>query len=222
METLQAIYKHQLIAIIRGVPPENAVKIGSALKEGGIRLVEITLNSPDALESIRLLKRELGHEMKIGAGTVLDPEAAFSAIQAGADFILSPTVKAATIETTKRYGKVSIPGAYTPTEILSAYEHGADIVKVFPASAGPGYIKDIRGPLSHIPLLPTGRVNDQNIGAFKQAGAVGFGIGSSLVDGKAEVTPAYLRNLTEKAKNYVAALEQALKDQKEGRTTNEN
>ncbi|MCM3314541.1 bifunctional 4-hydroxy-2-oxoglutarate aldolase/2-dehydro-3-deoxy-phosphogluconate aldolase [Bacillus sp. FSL K6-6483] len=211
METLQAIYQHQLIAIIRGVPPEDAVKIGSALKEGGIRLVEMTLNSPDALESIRLLKRELGHEMKIGAGTVLDPEAAFLSIQAGADFILSPTVKAATIEMTKRYGKVSIPGAYTPTEILSAYELGADIVKVFPASAGPGYIKDIRGPLSHIPLLPTGGVNDQNIAAFKQAGAVGFGIGSSLVDSKAEVTPAYLRKLTAKAKNYVAALEQAMK-----------
>ncbi|ALA52343.1 bifunctional 4-hydroxy-2-oxoglutarate aldolase/2-dehydro-3-deoxy-phosphogluconate aldolase [Shouchella clausii] len=210
METLQAIYQHQLIAIIRGVPPKDAVKIGSALKEGGIRLVEMTLNSPDAFESIRLLSRELGREMKIGAGTVLDPEAAFLSIQAGADFILSPTVKAATIEMTKRYGKVSIPGAYTPTEILSAYELGADIVKVFPAS-GPGYIKDIRGPLSHIPLLPTGGVNDQNIAAFKQAGAVGFGIGSSLVDGKAEVTPAFLRELTAKAKNYVAALEQTMK-----------
>lgn len=89
METLQAIYQHQLIAIIRGVPPKDAVKIGSALKEGGIRLVEMTLNSPDAFESIRLLSRELGREMKIGAGTVLDPEAAFLSIQAGADFILS-------------------------------------------------------------------------------------------------------------------------------------
>ncbi|GIO24872.1 bifunctional 4-hydroxy-2-oxoglutarate aldolase/2-dehydro-3-deoxy-phosphogluconate aldolase [Oceanobacillus sp. J11TS1] len=206
MDTFEAIYQHKVIAIIRGAKKEDLQQIGNALKGGGVRLIEVTLNSLNALEGIKLLKETLGREMKVGAGTVLDPESAKAAIDAGADFILSPTVSTETIKMTKRYGKVSIPGAFTPTEILTAYEHGADLVKVFPASIGAAYIKDIRGPLSHIPLIPTGGVNENNIADFKKAGAAAFGIGSSLVNTKEEVNTAYLRALTEKAQIFVQAV----------------
>jgi 2-dehydro-3-deoxyphosphogluconate aldolase/(4S)-4-hydroxy-2-oxoglutarate aldolase len=113
---------------------------------------------------------------------------------------------------TKRYGAISIPGAFSPTEILTAYENGADIVKVFPASIGAQYIKDIRGPLPHIPLLPTGGVNLDNIGEFDAAGAVGFGIGSSLVNTKREINASYLKELTIKARQYVEAIHSKQKE----------
>ncbi|MBD1381265.1 bifunctional 4-hydroxy-2-oxoglutarate aldolase/2-dehydro-3-deoxy-phosphogluconate aldolase [Metabacillus arenae] len=207
MNTLSTIFEHKIVSIVRGANPEDTVKIAEALRDGGIRLIEITLNSPNALESIELVSKTLGDEMEVGAGTVLDSETARLAILAGAKFILSPTVNADTIKMTKRYGAVSIPGAFTPTEILSAYENGGDIIKVFPASIGPDYIKDIRGPLPHIPLLPTGGVTLDTLGEFQRAGAVGFGIGSSLVDTKQEVNERYLRLLTEKAESFVAAVQ---------------
>ncbi|WP_078395541.1 bifunctional 4-hydroxy-2-oxoglutarate aldolase/2-dehydro-3-deoxy-phosphogluconate aldolase [Shouchella patagoniensis] len=203
MNTLEAIYTYKLIAIIRGAKKEDLLLIGNSLKEGGIQLVEVTLNSPGAIEGIKQMAEVFKGEIKIGAGTVLDPESARSAIEAGADFILSPTVNTETIKLTKRYGKVSIPGAYTPTEILTAYEHGADLIKVFPASIGSGYIKDIRGPLPHIPLVPTGGVTETNIVDFQKAGATAFGIGSSLVNTKTEVTDEYLLEITNKAKTFV-------------------
>jgi 2-dehydro-3-deoxyphosphogluconate aldolase/(4S)-4-hydroxy-2-oxoglutarate aldolase len=206
MKTIQTIYKHKIIAIIRGAEESDLIKIGNALKDGGIRLVEVTLNSPGAMEGIKQMAKVFEGEIKIGAGTVLDPESARAAIEAGADFILSPTVNPETIRLTKRYGKVSIPGAFTPTEILTAYEHGADLVKVFPASIGPGYIKDICGPLPHIPLLPTGGVNETNINAFQKAGAVAFGVGSSLVNTEEAMTEEYLQALTKKAQTFVRAI----------------
>jgi len=206
MNTLQQIMDNKIVSIIRGAAPEDTVKIANALKEGGVKLIEITLNSPNALKSIELISQEMGAEMVVGAGTVLDPESARAALLAGAKFILSPTVNIETIKMTKRYGAVSIPGAFTPTEILTAFENGGDIIKVFPASIGANYIKDIRGPLNHIPLLPTGGVNVENIAEFKKAGAVGFGIGSSLVDTKQEITEDYLKELTKKAQAYVAAI----------------
>ncbi|MFD1413355.1 bifunctional 4-hydroxy-2-oxoglutarate aldolase/2-dehydro-3-deoxy-phosphogluconate aldolase [Oceanobacillus jeddahense] len=206
MNTLEAIYHYKIIAIIRGAKKEDLLQIGAALKEGGVRLIEVTLNSPGAIEGIKQLKEAFGEEMKVGAGTVLDPESAKAAMDAGADFILSPTVSKDTIKITKRYGKVSIPGAFTPTEILTAYEEGADLVKVFPASIGAAYIKDIRGPLSHIPLVPTGGVNKNNITDFQKAGAVAFGIGSSLVNTKEEVNETYLGELTNNAQAFIEAV----------------
>lgn len=203
MDTLQTIKSHKIIPIIRGVSSEYMIGIAGALKKGGIHLIEVTLNSPEALESIRLLAEEFEGEMKIGAGTVLDAEEADSAIAAGADFILSPTVNEETIRLTKRYGKVSIPGAFTPTEILNAYESGGDVIKVFPGNMGPQYIKDIRGPLPHIPLLPTGGINETNIQAFLSAGATGFGIGSSLVSATEEGTDESLHAVTLKAQTFV-------------------
>ncbi|SDM45787.1 2-dehydro-3-deoxyphosphogluconate aldolase / (4S)-4-hydroxy-2-oxoglutarate aldolase [Fictibacillus solisalsi] len=207
-DVLSSIKENKLVAIIRGAEPKSVLKIARALQAGGIRTLEITLNSPGALKVIEEVSSELGDELLVGAGTVLDPESARLAILAGAQFILAPTVNLKTIQMAKRYGAVSIPGAFTPTEILTAYEHGADIVKVFPASVGPSYIKDLRGPLPHIPLLPTGGVTLENVSEFMKAGAVGCGIGSALVNTKEEVTEAYLSRLTEKSRNFVKAVSQ--------------
>jgi 2-dehydro-3-deoxyphosphogluconate aldolase / (4S)-4-hydroxy-2-oxoglutarate aldolase len=204
MSTLSKILEHKVIAIIRNANPEDVIPIINSLYKGGIKVVEITMNSPKVLSVIEGVADEFGREVTIGAGTVLDPETARSAILAGADFILSPTVNIETINMTKRYGAVSIPGAFTPTEILKAYENGGDIIKVFPAGMGPSYIKDIRGPLPQIPLLPTGGVGLDNIKEFVAAGAVGFGIGSSLVNTKEEITKEYLVALTKKANQFVS------------------
>jgi 2-dehydro-3-deoxyphosphogluconate aldolase / (4S)-4-hydroxy-2-oxoglutarate aldolase len=204
--TLKSILDNKIVAIIRNANPKDVLKIANALYEGGVKVLEITLNSPNALTVIEELSSELGDQIVVGAGTVLDPETARSALLAGAKFILSPTLNIETIKMTKRYGAVSIPGAFTPTEILTAYENGGDIIKVFPASIGPSYIKDIRGPLPHIPLLPTGGVDLDNIKEFLHAGAVGFGIGSALVNTKNEVTDAYLEGLTKKARQFVSAV----------------
>lgn len=206
MQPLQQILEDKIVAILRGCDPGHIVKIAGALNDGGVKLLEVTLNSPDALGAIRRITRELGEQLLVGAGTVLDAESAKAAIDAGARFIISPTLDAETILTTKKLGAISIPGAFTATEILQAYRLGADIVKVFPASVGPGYFKDLRGPLPHIPLMPTGGVNLENIREFQKAGAVAFGIGSALVHSTSSVTEAYLEQLKEKAGKYVKAL----------------
>ncbi|MCY8046203.1 bifunctional 4-hydroxy-2-oxoglutarate aldolase/2-dehydro-3-deoxy-phosphogluconate aldolase [Bacillus haynesii] len=208
MHVLSQIEEQKVIAIIRGYNPEEAVSIAGALKAGGIRLVEITLNSPQAIKAIEAVSAHFGDEMLVGAGTVLDPESARAALLAGARFILSPTVHEGTIKLTKRYGAVSIPGAFTPTEILTAYESGGDIIKVFPGTMGPGYIKDIHGPLPHIPLLPTGGVGLENLHELLQAGAVGAGIGGSLVRANKDVNDAFLEELSKKAKQFVEAAKQ--------------
>lgn len=205
MNTLSQIKEHKLIAIIRGANPNDVIKIAEALYAGGVRLLEITMNSEAALEVIEKTAKAMVGRMTIGAGTVLDAETAKKAVKAGAHFILSPTVSKKTIKVSKELGVVSIPGAYTPTEIFKAYSYGGDIIKVFPAS-DPSYIKNVMGPLSHIPMLPTGGVNLENIQEFKKLGVVGYGIGSSLVDTKKEVTDQYLSELTEKARRYVEAV----------------
>ncbi|WP_142130254.1 bifunctional 4-hydroxy-2-oxoglutarate aldolase/2-dehydro-3-deoxy-phosphogluconate aldolase [Bacillus sp. SLBN-3] len=201
MKTLNEILEGKGIAIIRGYRTEDAVRIARALKKGGVTLLEVTLNSPDALRTIRELSNEPG--MTVGAGTVLDGAAAQGAIEAGARFILSPTLKIETIRTAKRYGVISIPGAYTPSEILTAFEEGADIVKVFPATAlGPSFIKDMQGPLPQVRLLPTGGVTVENATTFLEAGAVGVGLGSSLVHRTEHVDDAYLNEIEMKAKRF--------------------
>jgi len=206
MTPLSHILENKVVAIVRGANPKNLLQIARALHAGGIRTMEITLNSPGALASIEEISAAMGEQLLVGAGTVLDPETARAALLAGARYIISPTLNKATIRMTKRYGAVSIPGAFTATEILTAYEHGGDIIKVFPASIGATYFRDIAGPLPFIPLMPTGGVTVDNIKDFHKAGAVAFGLGSALVDTSREVTDEYLDQLTAKARQFVLAL----------------
>ncbi|GGE27920.1 2-dehydro-3-deoxy-phosphogluconate aldolase [Pullulanibacillus camelliae] len=206
MSILSNILNNKIVAIIRGAEAEDVLRIAKALHEGGVNTLEITMNSPNALEAIKEVSEVMGEQVLVGAGTVLDPETARAAILAGARFILSPTVNLETIKMTKRYGAVSIPGAMTATEILTAYENGGDIIKVFPTPMGPEFIKSIRGPLPHIPLLPTGGVDLSNIQAFMKAGAVGCGLGGSLVDTKQDITSDYLSQLKRKAEQFVLAV----------------
>jgi 2-dehydro-3-deoxyphosphogluconate aldolase / (4S)-4-hydroxy-2-oxoglutarate aldolase len=205
MLTLTKILKYKIVAIIRGADPADVLKISEALYAGGIRILEITMNSSAPLEAIRETANKFGDKMVIGAGTVLDAKSARAAILAGAQFILSPIVDIDVINTAKSYGAVVIPGAHTPTEIVHAFKNGGDIIKVFPATS-PAYIKDILGPLPHIPLLPTGGINLENIQQYKQAGAVGFGIGSSLVNTQRAITNEYLAELTQTALKYTQAI----------------
>ena len=205
MTTAELLTKQTIVAILRGIKPADTMNIVQALYAGGIYAVEITLNSEDALAVIKKLAVSAGEGILVGAGTVLNATDALAAIDAGARFIISPSFEPETIRVTKAKGVVSIPGAYTATEIVNAHTTGADIVKVFPASS-PQYIKDLRAPLSHIPMMPTGGVNISNIHAFRDAGAVAFGIGSALVDSREAVTAAYLASLTEKARAFVNAI----------------
>ena len=205
MTPQQQILKHKLVAIIRGANPADVLKIANALHKGGVRLLEVTLNSHGALPLIEQLSGEMNGDMLIGAGTVLDAAAAREAIVAGARFIISPVMDKKIIKATRRYGAVSIPGAYTPTEVLEAYVQGGEIIKVFPA-LGAGYIKELLAPLPHLPLMPTGGINLQNIRDFQKAGAVAFGIGSALFDARQPITDDSLQRLTENAQQLVNAL----------------
>lgn len=209
MDVLQKICESKVVAIMRGVEPGDVVPIARALHKGGIRAVEVTLNSPRAYELITQLVEEFGSEMTVGAGTVLDPESAKRALDAGAQFIIAPTLNTKTIKMAKRYGAVSIPGCLTPTEILTAYEHGADVIKVFPAgSFGPDYIKDLSGPLGHIPFMATGGITEENIKAYLEAGATCLGLGSFLVP-KAISGENDLLALTTKAQSIVRLVQEA-------------
>ena len=205
MTSLQQILAYKIVAIIRGANPPDVIKIANALYKGGIKLLEVTLNSPDALLLIEQLSFEMKGKILIGAGTVLDSANAKAAISAGAAFIISPTFDEETIQITKRYGGVSIPGAYSPTEVYKAHKYGGDIIKVFPALSA-SYIKDLLAPLPQIPLMPTGGVNLQNIKDYQRVGAVAYGIGSALVDTKQKITEGYLQSLTEKARLFVEAI----------------
>ncbi len=200
---LDHILKNKIVAIVRGIHPTDVIKIAYALLEGGVNTMEVTLNSSDALSVISELNKEMKNKMLIGAGTVLNATMANEAIDVGACFIISPIVDEGTINATKKRGAVSIPGAYTPTEIYKAFSMGGEIIKVFPASSNVNYIKEVRAPLPQIPLMPTGGVSLQNIQEFRKAGAVAFGIGGSLVDAKQKVTSEYLQKITDTAKNFV-------------------
>lgn len=210
MTLLQQISENGIAAVIRGAKLDNIVPIAQALREGGVKTLEITVETPKVLSLIEKVSSEMGDEVIVGAGTVLDPETARAAIMAGSRFIFSPTVNVDTIKMAKRYGVVSIPGALTPTEILTAYEHGADLIKVFPANVfGPSYLKDLKGPLPHIPLMPTGGIDIHNVGEYIKAGAIAAGVGSSLVNTKLEMNKEYYKKLKEKAAQFIQAVKDA-------------
>jgi 2-dehydro-3-deoxyphosphogluconate aldolase/(4S)-4-hydroxy-2-oxoglutarate aldolase len=204
MTTLDQILRNKIVAIIRGADPDDVLRIAGALQSGGVNILEITLNSPNALQVIKELTGTMKN-MLIGAGTVLSAADAEASVEAGAKFIISPNINVETIVTTKRLGIVSIPGAYTATEIVNAYSNGGDVIKIFPATNAE-YVKVLRGPLSHIPMMPTGGITPGNISEFKKAGAVAFGIGTSLVDAKHKITGEYLDRITENARKFVQAI----------------
>jgi 2-dehydro-3-deoxyphosphogluconate aldolase / (4S)-4-hydroxy-2-oxoglutarate aldolase len=207
---MNEIRNRGVVAVIRGAKMDTIVPIAKALQEGGVTALEITMETPKALSIIELLTEQMDREVLVGAGTVLDPETARAAIMSGARFVFSPTVNVETIKMTKRYGVISVPGAFTPTEVLTAYEYGADLIKVFPANiGGPGLLKAIHGPLPHIPLMPTGGIDLNNAGSYIKAGAIAVGVGSTLVDCKKPFDNQYLQELTATAKAFIAEVEQA-------------
>jgi 2-dehydro-3-deoxyphosphogluconate aldolase/(4S)-4-hydroxy-2-oxoglutarate aldolase len=199
------ILTHKLVAILRGAAQEDVLHIATALYKGGIRCLEITLNSPNALAAIENISTKMEGQLLVGAGTVLNAAAASEAIAAGAKFIISPITDEETIRTTKALGAVSIPGAFTPTEIFRAHAFGGDIIKVFPGTSGPAFIKEILAPLPGIPLMPTGGISLENLSQFRAAGAVAYGIGKALVDTKQVIDEAYLRKIVAIAREFVKA-----------------
>ncbi|PEC50978.1 2-dehydro-3-deoxyphosphogluconate aldolase [Bacillus sp. AFS077874] len=208
--SVEEIKSRAVVAVIRGASLDSIVPIGEALKAGGVTALEITVETPNALAIIEKASDVFGDEMLVGAGTVLDAETARAAIMAGSRFIFSPTVNIETIRMTKRYGVISVPGAFTATEILNAFENGADVIKVFPAgSVGPGYFKYIAGPLPQIPLMPTGGINLVNAKDYIYAGAVAVGVGTSLVDPKKTLTDAYLSEVKVNARKLMEEVQAA-------------
>ncbi|MEH7239328.1 bifunctional 4-hydroxy-2-oxoglutarate aldolase/2-dehydro-3-deoxy-phosphogluconate aldolase [Bacillus sp. JJ1562] len=182
--TLEKIKMLKLVAIIRNKSAKGLENTVKSLYEGGIRAIEITTNTPGAFKGIEWIKENYP-DVLVGAGTVLDSETARLAVLSGAEFILSPTLKKETIETANRYDITIIPGVYTPTEILTAYEYGAKMVKIFPIrQLGPKYIRDLMGPLPFLQVMAVGGISIENAGDFMNAGAVSLGIGGSLVDEK--------------------------------------
>lgn len=171
-----------VIAIIRANTSGDLLEAAEAVKVGGLNTIEVTMTTPDALNVIAKATENFGDQVLFGAGSVLDPETARAAILAGAQFIVSPTLNIKTIEICRRYSKTIVAGCFTPTEIQTAWQQGADFVKVFPADVGgPAYIKAVLAPLPQVALIPTGGVNLKTIGPFLKAGAVAVAAGSSLV-----------------------------------------
>lgn len=186
IEILNRLCDNRIVAIIRKIEKQKIEKVVQALLEGGINSIEITMDSDGTLELIKNIKNVFKNSMILGVGTVLDSMSCRMAIEAGAEFVVTPTVNANVIKMANMYGKPCISGAMTPTEILTAYEYGAPMIKVFPAATlGPSYFKEVSGPLGHIPLMATGGINIENIENFAKVGVRTFGLGSSLVNKKA-------------------------------------
>lgn len=184
--TLKRILDGGIVAVVRAESPEQLAKVVKALVDGGVTAAEITFTVPDALGVIRRVRDELGDSIVLGAGTVLDPETARAALLAGAEYIVGPGLNLDVIRLCRRYDKVVMPGALTPTEVIAAWEAGADVVKIFPSDlGGPSYIKALRGPLPQIRMMPTGGVDLDTAASFLKAGACCLGIGGSLVEAKA-------------------------------------
>lgn len=194
-----------VVAVIRVDQPGDLIDISKALCQGGVKFIEITMTVPGALSIIEKSANELAHEeVYIGAGTVLDSETARLAILAGASYIVSPVFRAEIVKTCKRYNVVVTPGAVTPTEVLNAWEGGADVVKVFPANhmGGPQYFKDLKGPFPQIDIMPTGGVNRETAPQYIKAGACAFGVGGDLV-GKPLVQARDFKTITQNAKDFI-------------------
>jgi 2-dehydro-3-deoxyphosphogluconate aldolase/(4S)-4-hydroxy-2-oxoglutarate aldolase len=205
---LRRVLESGLVAVVRSPDGSQLVEVARALVEGGVDVVEITMSVPNALEVLRQVRQALGERLLLGAGTVLDAETARTVLLAGAEFIVAPTLNLDVIRLCRRYDKLVMPGAFTPTEILTAWEAGADIVKVFPAEVvGPAFFRALRGPLPQVRLMPTGGVDLTTAADFLKAGACCLGIGSQLVDPKAIAQRDFGR-IRDLARQYVAIVQQ--------------
>ena len=207
---IQEVKKNKIIAIVRGMDKEKTVNIAKALYGGGVRFIEVTFNqkNPDKFyetaDCIRAIREEMGDKMFVGAGTVTSVDLVEMAAQAGALYIISPDMDEAVIKRTRELGLVSMPGAYTATEVKKAYNAGADFVKLFPCIGdAPSYVKALCAPFNHIPFLAVGGVDADNAADFIKAGAVGVGVGSSLAK-KAWADAGEYYKITEEAKRMIA------------------
>jgi 2-dehydro-3-deoxyphosphogluconate aldolase/(4S)-4-hydroxy-2-oxoglutarate aldolase len=201
--TTQRIFDTGIVAIMRRTESSLAVETAEALLAGGVSVVEVTLNTEGALEMLAALREKLADRMLVGAGTVMSADEVRRAVGAGAQFVVSPHTDADVIAAARRAGVPAAPGAFTPTEIVKAWQLGAAVVKVFPVgSVGPRYLRDVLAPLTQIPLLPTGGVTIENAAEFIRAGAKGLGLGSDLVSPKA-VAARDFGSITERAARFV-------------------
>ena len=213
MEKIKELIKSErLIVIVRGVKSEQLIPLAEAMYEGGVRLLEVTysadgrVSDEETAQNIGALVKHFGDRMQIGAGTVLTEKQVALTAAAGGKYIISPNGNPAVINATKKAGLISIPAAYTPTEIEAAYEYGADFVKLFPVTAlGPAYVKAVRGPLCQIPLLAVGGVDLSNLAEYAKAGVSGFGIGGNIIDKKKLAANDY-KAIAELAKQYVSTI----------------
>src|SRR5581483_304830 len=209
-EILSSITEIGIVPVVRTNSAENALKAIDAIYNGGVRAAEITMTVPGAIRALEKCADRFSDSIMLGAGTVLDPETARACMLAGAQFFVTPTLKLSTIEMAKRYSKAICPGALTPTEVLTAWEAGADVVKVFPANSlgGPKYIKALKGPLPHIEMIPTGGVNLETAGEFLKAGACAVAVGGELVDAKRIKENRY-EEMEQRARQYLEVIAHA-------------
>jgi 2-dehydro-3-deoxyphosphogluconate aldolase/(4S)-4-hydroxy-2-oxoglutarate aldolase len=208
-ESFRIVAESGVVAVMRAPNAEILVDISQALLAGGVPAIEVTMTTPKAIHAIETLADKFGDEAVVGVGTVIDAATCRDAIAAGAQFVVSPNFDPAVVETTKRYGKISIPGAFTPTEILAAWTAGADVVKVFPSGAvTPGYFRDILAPLPQLRLIPTGGVDVKNVGEWIKAGAAFVAVGSNLVT-KDAMAKRDWNAITQSARAFVEAIRAA-------------
>ena len=203
IEVLAEIRKIGLVPVLRAESEEQAMALAGAIADGGVTVMEVTMTVPGAVRVIARLKKERP-EILLGAGTVLDAETAHACIEEGAEFVVSPAFNLKTVEMCQKHGKAVLPGALTPTEVLTAWQAGADVVKIFPASAmgGAKYLKSLKAPLPQIEMIPTGGVSLDTAREFLEAGAYALGVGADLVDTKA-IDAGHGYKITENARKYL-------------------
>ena len=210
-EILEELIRLGAIAVIRMSDSDKLKTVSEAIHKGGVSAIEITMTTPNALSVIENLSKTMGNEIIVGVGSVLDPQTAVDAINAGARFVVSPVFKPDIVDKVKKLNIPIMPGAFTPTEIQAAYEQGADIVKVFPADiVGMAFFKAIRGPMPYLKLMPTGGVTLTNAGEWLKAGACAVGVGTALLEKKA-IDENNFKKLTENAEILVKSIAEGRK-----------